>query len=101
MVSIRIRSPFLACYKLDNLFLSRAFLMSLASFLSEIGCPFTKLHVGGFRPTNSTDESWLGKVTQYMREEELPDDKDGNSMFQLGQFYLPPIKNVHPSLASV
>ena len=75
--------------------------MSLDSLLSEINRPCTKFHVGGFRPTNEIDESWLGKVTLYAQDEELPIDKNSNPMIQIGQFYLPSIQNVHTSLSSV
>ena len=75
--------------------------MSLESLLSEINRPCTKFHVGGFRPTNKIEESWLGKVTRYSVDEELPIDKNGNPMIQIGQFYLPSIDHVHASLSSV
>ena len=43
---------------------------------------------GGFRPTNSISESWIGKVYLYKEDEEIPKDKNGNLMFPLFQLCL-------------
>ncbi|WP_346189517.1 DUF1963 domain-containing protein [Rubritalea halochordaticola] len=75
--------------------------MDLESLLKEIGKPCTGFEVGGFRPTNEVYESWLGKVSLYLPEEEVPIDKYGKPMMQLGQFYLPALPYVPESLAEV
>ncbi len=47
---------------------------------------------GGFRPTNSISESWIGKVYLYKEDEEIPKDKNGNLMFPLFQLCLEDIE---------
>ncbi|MER8149632.1 hypothetical protein ABS241_19775, partial [Acinetobacter baumannii] len=55
----------------------------------EIRKPITKFTTGGFRPENTIEESWLGKVTAYGKDEDIPLDAKGEKMFPLAQFYLP------------
>ncbi len=43
---------------------------------------------GGFKPTNSDSESWIGKVYLYKEDEEIPKDSKGNIMFPLFQLCL-------------
>lgn len=47
-----------------------------------------KLNVGGFKPTNSMTESWIGKVYLYGLEEEIPLDKNGALMIPVLQLCL-------------
>ncbi len=44
-----------------------------------------ELKTGGFKPTNSTSESWIGKVYLYKEDEEIPTDKNGKLMIPLFQ----------------
>jgi hypothetical protein len=43
---------------------------------------------GGFKPTNSIFESWIGKVYLYKENEEIPTGKNGKLMFPLFQLCL-------------
>ncbi|MDR0230350.1 MAG: DUF1963 domain-containing protein [Flavobacteriaceae bacterium] len=62
---------------------------SIEELQQEIRKPITKFTTGGFRPENTIEESWLGKVTAYGKNEEIPLDAKGEKMFPLAQFYLP------------
>lgn len=73
--------------------------MDLTTLLRQIGRPCTAFDVGGFRPTNDIEESWLGRVTHYAADETTPTDKHGEPMLELGQFYLPAMPFVPASLA--
>ena len=75
--------------------------MTLATLLEQVGLPCTTFEVGGFRPTNQIEESWLGRVSLFLQEEEIPIDKHGNRMMELGQFYLPALPHVPSSLSEV
>lgn len=73
--------------------------MDLETLLAEIKRPCTTFELGGFRPTHALEESWLGSVTRYLPDEEIPIDQQGKPMVPLGQFYLPGLPYV-PSLLS-
>ena len=60
--------------------------------------PATKLVAGGFRPTEEKDESWLGKVFLFKKDEEIPTDENGDLMLPLAQLYLPTLPYCHPLL---
>ena len=60
----------------------------------------TEFITGGFKPTNSISESWIGKVYLFKEEEEIPKDKDGNLMLPLFQLCLDNIENVPKSLSN-
>ncbi|WP_242133004.1 DUF1963 domain-containing protein [Aestuariivivens marinum] len=47
-----------------------------------------ELKTGGFRPTNSESESWIGKVYLFKENEEIPKDNNGELMIPLFQLYL-------------
>ncbi len=49
----------------------------------------TTFEVGGFRPANTIEESWIGRVFAYGEGEEIPKDDEGKLMVPLIQFYLP------------
>ena len=49
----------------------------------------TTFEVGGFRPANTIEESWIGRVFAYGEQEEIPKDKTGKLMLPLAQFHLP------------
>lgn len=48
----------------------------------------TVFQTGGFKPTNSISESWIGKVYLFKDNEEIPLDKNGNKMIPLIQVNL-------------
>lgn len=45
----------------------------------------TEFISGGFKPTNSITESWIGRVYLYLENEEIPLDNDGELMLPLFQ----------------
>lgn len=45
----------------------------------------TEFTSGGFKPTNSITESWIGRVYLYLEDEEIPLDNDGELMLPLFQ----------------
>ena len=55
----------------------------------KIERPATEFITGGFRPENTLEESWIGRVFAYAEHEEIPLDKNGDSMMPLIQIYLP------------
>ena len=73
----------------------------LQSLLKEISRPCTVFDVGGFRPTQAIEESWLGRVSRFRKEEGIPEDRHGNPMLPLGQFYLPALPFVPKSLSGI
>ena len=72
--------------------------MTVEDLKNKISKPVTKFSTGGFRPKNTIEESWIGKVFAYNEDEDIPLDKNGDQMFPLAQFYLPNLPYVHPSL---
>lgn len=54
----------------------------------------TEFITGGFKPTNSISESWIGKVYLYKEDEEIPNDSKGNLMFPLFQLCLDNLENI-------
>ena len=72
--------------------------MTVEDLKNKIAKPVTKFSTGGFRPENTIEESWIGKVFAYKEDEEIPLDKKGNQMFPLAQFYLPNLPYAHPSI---
>ncbi|CAN5434163.1 YwqG family protein [soil metagenome] len=54
----------------------------------------TEFITGGFKPTNSISESWIGKVYLFKEDEEIPKDSEGNLMLPLFQLCLDNIENV-------
>jgi uncharacterized protein YwqG len=54
----------------------------------------TEFITGGFKPTNSISESWIGKVYLYKEDEEIPKDSNGKLMFPLFQLCLDNIANI-------
>lgn len=55
---------------------------------SELVKKATGFKSGGFKPTNSISESWIGRVYLYLENEEIPLDNQGRQMFPLFQIYL-------------
>lgn len=48
----------------------------------------TEFIAGGFKPTNSITESWIGRVYLYLENEEIPFDNNGELMLPLFQLCL-------------
>jgi hypothetical protein len=48
----------------------------------------TEFIAGGFKPTNSITESWIGRVYLYLEDEEIPFDNNGELMLPLFQLCL-------------
>lgn len=62
----------------------------------------TEFEVGGFRPRDSDDESWIGRV--FLRAQDEPDaptDAHGEPMYALAQIYLPALPFVPRQLEGV
>ena len=75
--------------------------MNLTTLIEEVSLPCTTFEVGGFRPTNNIEESWLGLVSHCLQDEEHPLDRHGNTMMPLGQFYLPALPYLPASLSRI
>jgi len=75
--------------------------MKLDQLKEQIKRQCTELEAGGFRPTNEIEESWLGRVSLFLPEEELPIDKNGNQMAPLGQFCHPSMPFVPEALLNI
>jgi uncharacterized protein YwqG len=58
----------------------------------------TVFETGGFRPQNSENESWIGKVYLYKPEESIPLEEDGKPMIPLFQLCLSELEFVPESL---
>lgn len=72
--------------------------MTVEDLKNKISKPITKFTTGGFRPKNTIEESWIGKVFAYHENEDIPLDKNGDQMLPLAQFYLPNLPYLHPNL---
>jgi len=72
--------------------------MTIEEIQNKIAKPVTAFTTGGFRPTNTIEESWIGRVTAFNEDEEIPLDKDGDLMIPLMQLYLPNLPFVHNSI---
>ena len=59
----------------------------------------TEFITGGFKPTNSISESWIGKVYLFKEDEEIPKDNEGNLMLPLFQLCLDNIENIPETLS--
>ena len=51
--------------------------------------PAIKFAAGGFRPTHSDDESWLGRVFLFRPDESVPKNVAGIELHPYAQLYLP------------
>jgi len=62
--------------------------MNIAEIKNRLAKRATELSAGGFKPTYSDKESWIGRVAFYKEEESIPLDADGTPMLPLLQLSL-------------
>ncbi|CAL2094475.1 DUF1963 domain-containing protein [Tenacibaculum sp. 190524A05c] len=74
--------------------------MTIKKVKDKISKDTTVFTVGGFRPKNTIQESWIGKVSAYKAEETIPIDKKGELMLPLAQIYIPNLPFIHPKISS-
>ncbi|WP_295476523.1 DUF1963 domain-containing protein [uncultured Pseudomonas sp.] len=75
--------------------------MDIPEIKRRLARPATRFSVGGFRPTYAREESWLGRVSLYRPDEDLPVNRAGKTLHPYAQFYLPALPWVSPMLDSV
>ena len=73
--------------------------MTIEEIRNQIARPITKFTTGGFKPKNTIEESWIGKVFAYNEHEEIPFDKNGDLMLPIAQLYIPNLPFVHDCIA--
>jgi hypothetical protein len=77
-------------------------LNNLDYLLQQVRRPCTQLECSRLFPTaHSIEQSWLGRVTHRLPDENIPLDKHGNEMMELGQFFLPALPYVPSPLSGV
>lgn len=74
--------------------------LTIKEVKDKISKDTTVFTVGGFRPENTIQESWIGKVSAYKADETIPTDKNGELMLPLAQIYIPNLPFIHPKLSS-
>ncbi|MBS1605251.1 MAG: hypothetical protein JST42_21485, partial [Bacteroidetes bacterium] len=62
--------------------------MNIAEIKNRLAKRATELSAGGFKPTYSDKESWIGRVAFYKEDESIPLDADGTPMLPLLQLSL-------------
>lgn len=75
--------------------------MDIQDIKRQLAKPATRFEAGGFRPTDSLQESWLGKVFLYRPDEQIPTNAAGQPLIPYAQFYLPALPYVSPLLNGV
>lgn len=60
----------------------------------------TGFTTGGFKPTNSDTESWIGRVYLYKEDETIPTDNDGKMMLPILQICLEGLPYIPDALKS-
>lgn len=75
--------------------------MDIQSIQDRLAKPALKLTAGGFRPSHSDEESWLGRVFLFREEEELPINSAGEILLPFAQFHLPSLPFRSPHLQGV
>lgn len=75
--------------------------MDIQDIKRQLAKPASKFEAGGFRPTDSLEESWLGRVFLYRPDEEIPTNAEGQPLIPYAQFYLPALPYVSPLLDGV
>ncbi len=62
--------------------------MTIEEIKSRLAKKAVEFETGGFKPTYSVTESWIGKVYLYAQDEEIPIDETGKAMYPLFQLCL-------------
>lgn len=75
--------------------------MDIQDIQHRLAKPALKFTAGGFRPTYSDEESWLGRVFLFREDEELPRNSAGETLLPFAQFYLPALPFHNPLLEGV
>ena len=75
--------------------------MSLEEVVAKISKSATQFSTGGFQPKNTIEESWIGKVFAFGKEEGIPADASGAMMVPLAQLYLPNLPYVPQGLEGI
>ncbi len=72
--------------------------MTIEEIQNKIAKPITKFTTGGFKPENTIEESWIGRVFAFNKDEEIPTDKNGDLMIPLAQLYIPNLPFIHGNI---
>jgi uncharacterized protein YwqG len=75
--------------------------MEKNDLIEKLARQATEFITGGFKPTNSMQESWIGRVYIYAENEEIPRDQKGELMFPLVQFCLKDLPFVPNSIKDI
>lgn len=75
--------------------------MDIQEIQLHLAKPAVKFSAGGFRPTHSDEESWLGRVFLFREDEELPRNRAGETLLPFAQLYLPSLPFHSPLLKGV
>lgn len=75
--------------------------MDIQKIKQQLARPAVKFSAGGFRPTGTDEECWLGNVFLFRPEEEVPTSPAGQPLFPYAQFYLPSLPFNSPLLAGI
>ncbi|NMZ31314.1 hypothetical protein HBO40_27105 [Pseudomonas protegens] len=75
--------------------------MDIQEIQRRLAKPALQLIPGGFRPSGSDEESWLGQVFLFREDEELPRNSAGETLLPFAQFYLPALPFHSPLLEGV
>jgi len=59
--------------------------MKIEELINRLEKKATIFSTGGFKPTNSISESWIGKIYLFGEEEEIPKDENGELMYPVFQ----------------
>jgi hypothetical protein len=62
--------------------------MNIAEIKKRLAKPATRFSAGGFRPSHSETESWLGRVFLFRADEGIPLNTAGEKLLPLAQFYI-------------
>jgi len=73
----------------------------LETIKKQLAKKATGFATGGFKPTNSMTESWIGRVYLYREDEGIPKDKNGKQMFPLFQVWLKDLPYIPDDLIGI
>ncbi|MGE8391704.1 DUF1963 domain-containing protein [Pseudomonas sp. BIGb0427] len=75
--------------------------MDIEAIKQRLAKPAMRFFAGGFRPTNSDEESWLGRVFLYGPDEGVPTNAAGEPLLPVAQFHLPSLPFSSPLLKDI